>query len=120
MNNPKLRFKREDSTDYPEWKKTKIGKLTKTFSASRVHREEWQTEGVPFWRSSDVMAFHQHKENAMGKAFITNVRLEFHISFRIMSHCMLKMATYFASRNQIAITQSSYISFSGRRPSVII
>ena len=72
MNNPKLRFKREDSTDYPEWKKTKIGKLTKTFSASRVHREEWQTEGVPFWRSSDVMAFHQHKENAMGKAFITN------------------------------------------------
>ena len=72
MNNPKLRFKREDSTDYPEWKKTKIGKLTKTFSASRVHREEWQTEGVPFWRSSDVMAFHQHKENAMGKAVITN------------------------------------------------
>jgi len=69
---PKLRFKREDGTDYPEWEKTKIGKLTKTFSASRVHREEWQTEGVPFWRSSDVMAFHQHKENAMGKAFITN------------------------------------------------
>ena len=68
---PKLRFKREDGTEYPEWKKTKIGKLAKTFSASRVHREEWQKEGVPFWRSSDVMAFHQHKENAMGKAFIT-------------------------------------------------
>lgn len=68
---PKLRFKRDDETSYPEWNKTKIGNITKTFSASRVHREEWQTEGVPFWRSSDVMAYHQHKENSMGKAFIT-------------------------------------------------
>ena len=68
---PKLRFKREDGTEYPTWTKTKIGSLTKIFSASRVHREEWQTEGIPFWRSSDVMSFHQHKENPMGRAFIT-------------------------------------------------
>lgn len=71
MAQPKLRVKREDGTNYPDWDKKKIGDLAKIFSAARVHRDEWQTEGVPFWRSSDVMAFHQHKVNPMGKAYIT-------------------------------------------------
>ena len=71
MAQPKLRFKHEDGTSYPDWNKKKIGDLANVFSASRVHRDEWQTEGVPFWRSSDVMAFHQHKVNPMGKAYIT-------------------------------------------------
>lgn len=27
----------------------KIGEITRVFSASRVHKSEWKTEGVPFW-----------------------------------------------------------------------
>lgn len=38
------------------WEQRKLGELTTILSAARVHKEEWRTEGVPFYRSSDVMA----------------------------------------------------------------
>ena len=66
-----LRFKKVNGADYPEWEYKKISEFTSVFSASRVHKEEWQAEGVPFWRSSDVMAFHQNRKNNMGEAFIS-------------------------------------------------
>lgn len=66
-----LRFKKPDGSEYPAWDNKKISEFTSVFSASRVHKEEWQTEGIPFWRSSDVMAFHQNKKNNMGEVFIS-------------------------------------------------
>lgn len=33
----------------------KIGDLTDIFSEARVYRNEWTSEGVRFWRSSDVL-----------------------------------------------------------------
>ena len=43
--------------------------MTEIRSASRVHKEEWQSSGVPFYRSSDVMAALNGTENE--KAFIS-------------------------------------------------
>ena len=50
--NPEIRF--EGFTD--DWEQRKLGDITELKSASRVHKEEWTTSGVPFYRSSDVMA----------------------------------------------------------------
>lgn len=40
-----------------------MGELTTILSAVRVHKEEWRTAGVPFYRSSDVMAAFKGTEN---------------------------------------------------------
>ena len=52
-----------------DWEQHKFGEITELKSASRVHKEEWTTEGVPFYRSSDVMAAINGTEN--DKAFIS-------------------------------------------------
>jgi len=49
----------------------KIGEITNVFSAARVHKNEWKTEGVPFFRSSDVISSFGGVENSRGKAFIS-------------------------------------------------
>ena len=49
----------------------KIGELTKVFSCPRVFRDQWQDSGVPFWRSSDIMSYHNGIKNPRGKAFIS-------------------------------------------------
>ena len=51
------------------WEQRKFSELTEIRSASRVHKEEWQSSGVPFYRSSDVMAALNGTENE--KAFIS-------------------------------------------------
>ena len=51
--------------------KKKIGELTRVFSAARVHKNEWMTEGVPFYRSSDVISKFNGVENSRGKAYIS-------------------------------------------------
>ena len=51
------------------WEQRKFGEITELKSASRVHKGEWTTEGVPFYRSSDVMAAINGTEN--DKAFIS-------------------------------------------------
>lgn len=62
---PKIRFK--GFTD--AWEQRKIGEITELKSASRVHKGEWTIEGVPFYRSSDVMAAINGTKN--DKAFIS-------------------------------------------------
>ena len=62
---PAIRFK--GFTD--DWEQRKFSELTEIRSASRVHKEEWQSSGVPFYRSSDVMAALNGTENE--KAFIS-------------------------------------------------
>lgn len=49
----------------------RIGDITRVFSASRVHKDEWTTEGVPFYRSSDVISYFNGFENSRGKAYIS-------------------------------------------------
>ena len=51
-NVPKIRF--DGFTD--AWEQRKLGDFTELKSASRVHKDEWTDSGVPFFRSSDVMA----------------------------------------------------------------
>ena len=56
---PEIRF-----TGFTEpWEQRKLGELTTILSAARVHKEEWRTAGVPFYRSSDVMAAFNGTEN---------------------------------------------------------
>ena len=64
-NAPKIRF--PGFTD--DWEQRKFGDITELKSASRVHREEWTSEGVPFYRSSDVMSAINGTQNE--KAFIS-------------------------------------------------
>ena len=40
-----------------------MGVITEILSAARVHKEEWRAEGVPFYRSSDVMAAFNNTSN---------------------------------------------------------
>ena len=63
--NPEIRF--EGFTD--DWEQRKFGEITELKSASRVHKDEWTSNGVPFYRSSDVMAAINETENE--KAFIS-------------------------------------------------
>lgn len=65
MSKPKIRF--NGFTE--DWEQRKLGEITELKSALRVHREEWTAEGVPFYRSSDVMAAINGTEN--DKAFIS-------------------------------------------------
>ena len=64
-NVPEIRFKGFSDA----WEQRKFSELTEIRSASRVHKEEWQSSGVPFYRSSDVMAALNGTENE--KAFIS-------------------------------------------------
>ena len=64
-NVPKIRF--DGFTD--AWEQRKLGEITELKSASRVHKNEWTSNGVPFYRSSDVMAAINGTENE--KAFIS-------------------------------------------------
>ena len=62
---PQIRF--AGFTD--PWEQRKLGAMTAVLSAARVHKEEWQTEGVPFYRSSDVMSAFNGTQNE--KVFIS-------------------------------------------------
>lgn len=53
MNNPKLRFMREDGTDYPEWKNTSLGKIGDVAMCKRILKEQTTENGdVPFFKIS--------------------------------------------------------------------
>ncbi|MFB0921528.1 MAG: restriction endonuclease subunit S [Oscillospiraceae bacterium] len=45
------------------WEQRKLGELTNIASAARVHKEEWATQGVPFFRSSDVVSAYKGSKN---------------------------------------------------------
>lgn len=62
---PKLRFKGFDD----DWNDKKLGDVLEITSASRVHKDEWTEKGVPFFRSSDVVAAFKGTENT--KAYIS-------------------------------------------------
>lgn len=59
INVPEIRF----AGFIDPWEQRKLGELTTILSAVRVHKEEWRTAGVPFYRSSDVMAAFKGTEN---------------------------------------------------------
>ncbi|EJG1206845.1 restriction endonuclease subunit S [Vibrio parahaemolyticus] len=69
-NVPKLRFSEFSS----QWEPKKLGVLSTIRSASRVHREQWTESGVPFFRSSDVVAAYKGNDNT--RAFISNELFE--------------------------------------------
>ena len=51
------------------WEQYELGELMGIASASRVHKNEWTESGVPFFRSSDVVADYKGLKN--NKAFIS-------------------------------------------------
>lgn len=53
-----------------EWEQLKLGEIIEISSASRVHKNEWKTSGVRFFRSSDVVSNFHGKKNT--PAFISN------------------------------------------------
>ena len=67
---PKLRFK--GFTE--EWEQRKVGEITSVLSGSRVHKDDWTANGVPFYRSSDVVSAYKGTQNV--KAFISHELFE--------------------------------------------
>jgi len=63
---PEIRFRAYSE----EWKDKTLGVLFPITSAARVHKHEWVSSGVPFFRSSDVVSAFKGKENT--KAFISH------------------------------------------------
>jgi type I restriction enzyme S subunit len=63
---PQLRFPEFSGS----WASYKLGALSVIRSASRVHKEQWTESGVPFFRTSDVVAAHKGRDNR--KIFISN------------------------------------------------
>ena len=62
---PEIRFK----GFVGDWGSKVMGEVATITSASRVHKNEWTRSGVPFLRSSDVVAKYKGKSNE--KAFIS-------------------------------------------------
>ena len=62
---PEVRFQ-EFSGD---WEKKKLGELIPITSAARVHKHQWTSSGVPFFRTSDVVAHYNGEQSS--KAFIS-------------------------------------------------
>lgn len=50
------------------WEERKVGDFTNVLSASRVHKNEWVADGIPFFRSSDVVSVFKGSGNE--KVFI--------------------------------------------------
>ena len=69
---------RKPVTRFPEfktlWELNQIGDLVGIKSASRVHKDEWAKSGVPFFRSSDVVADFKGFKNK--EAFIPHQLFE--------------------------------------------
>lgn len=61
---PELRFPEFEG----EWVEKKLGEVLNITSSSRVHKDEWTKKGVPFFRSSDVVADFKGTKNT--KAYI--------------------------------------------------
>ena len=54
MDNPSLRFKREDGTEYPEWKSLRLGERFTFKNGINASREAFRAEGVHCIGVSDV------------------------------------------------------------------
>jgi type I restriction enzyme S subunit len=62
---PEIRFK----GFVGRWERRTLGEVIEISSAARVHKNEWTQAGVPFFRSSDVVAAYNGNTNS--KAFIS-------------------------------------------------
>ena len=63
---PKLRFPAFNG----DWEEEIFGDIASIRSASRVHKNEWTEQGVPFFRTSDVVSHHKGTDNK--KAYISS------------------------------------------------
>lgn len=68
-----------------EWEAYGLGDLLEITSASRVHKNEWTQSGVPFFRTSDVIAYFKGLPNK--KAYIS---LELFRELSTKSGCVKK------------------------------
>ena len=66
-----IRFKSGGDSAYPTWEAQMFADISEISSASRVHKNEWTSEGIRFFRSSDVVAASNKVKNPMGEAFIS-------------------------------------------------
>lgn len=64
-NVPEIRFEKYKA----DWVNSDLGELIGIGSAARVHKEQWTTQGVPFYRTSDVVSIY--KDQANTQAFIS-------------------------------------------------
>lgn len=58
MTGPKIRFKRDDGSDFPDWEEKRIGDVCKTFSGGtpKAGTDEYYGGNIPFIRSGEIHA----------------------------------------------------------------
>lgn len=66
INVPEFRFEKYKA----DWVKSDLGELIGVGSAARVHKEQWTEQGVPFYRTSDVVSIYKNQANT--QAFISH------------------------------------------------
>lgn len=50
-----IRFKDENGKDYPDWQEKRLGELIEIGSSKRVLQQDWQDQGVPFYRTREII-----------------------------------------------------------------
>lgn len=57
-----LRFTDDNGNEYPNWEKEEIQDLMEVTSVKRIHQSDWQSNGVPFLRARDIVAYNKGEE----------------------------------------------------------
>ncbi len=97
--NQKVRFKKEDGTDYPDWEEKKIGDICKTFSGGtpRTGVEEYYNGNINFIRSGEI-----HDSNT--ELFISEEGLK-NSSAKIVNVGDILLALYGATSGEIDLSK---------------
>lgn len=59
---PQLRFTREDGSVYPDWEEKRLGEVCEIASSKRVLQKDWKDEGVPFYRTREIISLSEGSE----------------------------------------------------------
>jgi len=51
-------WRQEHGVDFASWYKTTLGELTDIVSSKRIYKEEYVEDGIPFFRSSEIVDLH--------------------------------------------------------------
>ena len=70
-----IRFKADDGSEFPEWEESTVGEHFDVGSSKRVLQQDWVREGVPFYRTRELVSLAR-SEPFSSEIFITTEMYE--------------------------------------------